>query len=267
MAALGQGAALGVMLPVLTLHELGHVLAAQALGVRVAAVELTPFGGVARLEGWKQLPPWQAGLIAACGPLTNLVLLMAAVSLAHYGVVGGPWVTLFIRGNIVLMLFNLLPAFPMDGGRMMHALLSGWLGEQGANRLLAGCGIGLGLAVLGLTAWVMTQGVLNLSLGLIGCYLIYAALRERNTPAYTQLHRALRYRQRLDERGAMPARHWVVRGDLPVEKLAQRLDANSYHDIQVVDEALRPLGAVDEQALLRALLDRPGSTVGEVLRR
>jgi stage IV sporulation protein FB len=262
----GQGGALSAMLLALIPHELGHALTARALGVRVQAIELMPFGGAARLEGWRQLPPWQAALIAVGGPAVNLLLAMAAIFCAHCGAVSVEEVAPLVRGNLALMLFNLLPALPMDGGRLCCALVGRWIGAQRALRVFAGIGVALGGGVFGLGAWAAARGVLNLTLWLTGAYLVYAALRERNTPAYTQLHRSLAGRARLEARGVLPARHWVVREDLPLEKLAGRLDANAYHRFEVVDAGMRPVGRLDEPALLRGLLDRPGTTVGEAIR-
>jgi len=258
-----QGAQLGAMLAVLLLHELGHVLAALALGVRVAAIELMPFGASARLEGWRQLRPWQASLIALGGPLANLAAAMAAVFCVHGGLFSVEAAALFVRSNLTLMLFNLLPALPMDGGRICSAWAGVWLGEQRALRAFSALGALLGLAALALGVWGLGRGAINLTLFLTGSYLVYAALCERNTPAYTQLHRAMGNRTQLKSRGALPARHWVVREDLPLERLIQHLSANCYHEFEVVDASMRPVGRLGEAALLRALMDRPGSTAGE----
>ncbi len=67
--------------------------------------------------------------------------------------------------------------------------------------------------------------------------------------------------------GVLPARHWVVREDMPIEKLASRLSANSYHSFEVMDAGMRPMGQLDESTLLRNLLDHPGTTVGESMVR
>ena len=266
MLLTAQGAQLSAMLAVLLLHELGHVLAALALGVRVAAIELMPFGASARLEGWRQLRPWQVSLIALAGPLTNLALGMVAVFCFYAGLFSQETAALFVRSNLTLMLFNLLPALPMDGGRICAAWAGVWLGEQRALRVFSTVGVLLGGAALALGAWGLGQGTLNLTLFLSGSYLIYAALCERNTPAYTQLHRVMNNRTLLRRQGALPARHWVVREDLPLERLIQRLSANCYHDFKVVDATMRPVGRLDEATLLRALLDKPGSTAGQAVK-
>jgi len=260
-----RGAQLGPMLAALLLHEMGHVLAAVALGVRVATIEIMPFGASARLEGWRQLRPWQASLIALAGPLTNLALVIGAIFCVRGGFLPLESIAAFVRSNLTLMLLNLLPALPMDGGRLCAAWAGVWLGEQRALRVFSALGVLLGLGALVLGVWGLTQGTLNLTFFLTGSYLVYAALCERNTPAYTQLHRVMNNHALLRRQGALPARHWVVREDLPLERLIQRLSANCYHDFEVVDAAMRPVGRLDEATLLRFLLDRPGGTAGQAV--
>jgi stage IV sporulation protein FB len=114
-------------------HEFGHVFAARAFGVQTPDVTLLPIGGVARLE---RIPeePIQEFLIAIAGPLVNvaialvlLALFGADLSTRHMAAVDNAQVSMVDRlasVNLFLALFNLLPAFPMDGGRILRSLLA-----------------------------------------------------------------------------------------------------------------------------------------------
>ncbi len=127
-----------------TLHELGHSLMARRLGVHVKDITLLPIGGVARLETMPEKPSHEL-LIAAVGPLVNfiialglglaLLLIMGArlfFNLGHLArLLMGPdsflsLVVYLLSANLVLGVFNLIPAFPMDGGRMLRAFLAVW---------------------------------------------------------------------------------------------------------------------------------------------
>lgn len=115
------------------LHEVGHALAAAAYGIRTGDITLYPIGGVASLEGMPEKPSQEIA-VALAGPAVNLVI--AAGMLAGIFVSGMtlPWanstdlVDVFVSNlfwaNLMLFGFNLLPAFPMDGGRVLRALLS-----------------------------------------------------------------------------------------------------------------------------------------------
>ena len=115
---------------VVVLHEFGHVFAARRYGIKTKDVILSPLGGVARLKGSLREPKQEA-FVAAAGPLVNLVL--AAVGFLVLPLIGETSTTLvvlkalgdwFIKINLVLLGFNLIPALPMDGGRILRALLT-----------------------------------------------------------------------------------------------------------------------------------------------
>ncbi|RME28125.1 MAG: Zn-dependent protease [Deltaproteobacteria bacterium] len=120
IAALGALLLWGAIFGTVVLHELGHALAGRLFGIRTRDITLYPFGGVARME-LEQLAPLPEVVVAVAGPLVNFTL--AAVAwMAHLG--GLPGMEKWMVLNLVLGSFNLLPAFPMDGGRVLRAVLS-----------------------------------------------------------------------------------------------------------------------------------------------
>jgi len=134
------------------LHELGHALMARRYGIETEDITLYPIGGVARLRRMPRAPGAEL-LIALAGPAVNVLIVAGLVALRSLGLLGSPWsgdpLAIFagelIAVNLVLALFNMIPAFPMDGGRVLRALLSGWLGRGRATMIAAGIGRGLAL--------------------------------------------------------------------------------------------------------------------------
>jgi Zn-dependent protease len=137
----------------IALHELGHSLVAKAFGIPVTDITLTPIGGVAVLKD-RPKTPTQELLIAIAGPAVNVVLALAFFGIGVWletlpGLVDAMtsfgrqapraehiWVML-VSANVMLALFNMLPALPMDGGRVLRALLSYALDAERATRIAA----------------------------------------------------------------------------------------------------------------------------------
>ncbi len=140
------------------LHELGHSLVALRCGIPVSSITMYPIGGVAAIE--KQPKPRQEFWIALAGPAVNVVIAaMLYAVLAAQGRAGGLPQTLasgrvgagsflaeILGLNIVLVLFNLIPAFPMDGGRVLRAVLAMNIGQAPATAIAARIGQGIALA-------------------------------------------------------------------------------------------------------------------------
>ncbi len=130
------------------LHELGHALAARRYGVATADITLLPIGGVARLERMPERPSEEL-VVAIAGPLVN-VAIVATLWLAGVRVpsssqdpqflVDGSFLPKLMTVNVFLFLFNLLPAFPMDGGRVLRALLALRMEYSRATNLAARIG-------------------------------------------------------------------------------------------------------------------------------
>jgi Zn-dependent protease len=137
------------------LHEFGHAFAARGFGIETPDITLLPIGGVARLS---RIPekPWQELVVAIAGPLVNVVIAAALISVIHGSAaleqleyLESPRIELLAKlasVNVMLVLFNLIPAFPMDGGRVLRALLAMAMPYAQATQIAAW--IGQGLAVV-----------------------------------------------------------------------------------------------------------------------
>ncbi|CAA9461245.1 MAG: Putative zinc metalloprotease MJ0392 [uncultured Rubrobacteraceae bacterium] len=200
--ALGIAVTIGVILALflcVVLHEFGHSLVAQKLGIDVTDITLLPIGGVARLKTLPEKPVDEIK-IAVAGPLVNVVLAPIFLGLAlAFGVdfssppglaaaqqsAGG---ALFYLGivNIFLVVFNLIPAFPLDGGRVLRGLLAIRLGPVRATDISAAIGQVLAIA-LGFLGFATG----NLGLILIAIFVFFGASGEQQMVRQRETTRGL----------------------------------------------------------------------------
>lgn len=172
------------------LHEYGHALTARRYGVGTKDIVLLPIGGVARLD---RLPekPVQELLVAAAGPLVNIAI---AILLSPYffwismdsvqkemvegeGIVSTTFIPYLISLNIMLALFNLLPAFPMDGGRILRSLLAIRLGREKATKIATIVGQIFAVAFVIASIYPLQSPVF----ALLGVFIFFSALQEQRS--------------------------------------------------------------------------------------
>ena len=238
------------------LHELGHAAMAKRFGVKTREIVLYPIGGVARLE---RIPGGVAELlIALAGPLVNVVLAtLLAVVLATEGFPLGlsiafPWegaglVPKLLWANVMLVLFNMIPAFPMDGGRVLRGLLSISLGQDRATRIAAIVGQSFAILFVVMGLWTA-----QLLLVFIGVFVFLGATQEA---AYQRGRSAVAGRVVKD---AMISRFEVLRPQDSLGRAAELLLATHQHDFPVLDAWDRVAGILPRVRLLEALA-RAGS--------
>jgi Zn-dependent protease len=162
---MGAFATIGLFFSIV-LHELAHSLVARRYGIDMKGITLFMFGGVSEMEEDPKTPKSEA-LMAAAGPATSVLL-----SLAFYGLLrlaaasGSPTpvngvVAYLSVVNLVLAIFNSLPAYPLDGGRVFRSALWRWKGNLGwATRIAAGVGGAFGFVLMGLGLLQVLQGML-----------------------------------------------------------------------------------------------------------
>lgn len=240
------------------LHEFGHALTARRFGVSTKNITLYPIGGIASLEGMPEKPA-QELLVAVVGPLINIFI--AAVLWLYLNLSGQmpdwsamqnsqseielPFLWSLFFANIILAVFNLIPAFPMDGGRAFRSVLSFWMDRSRATQIAAG--LGQFLAVI----FVFTGFFYNFWLVFIGLFIFLGAGGEA---AYERTKSAL---AGLTVKDALMRRFTVLKPD---DTLARAVDAllNSQETEFVVagEAGDKPAGLLMRNEIIRGLSEQ-----------
>jgi stage IV sporulation protein FB len=263
-AAVGATLFLLALFLCIVLHEFGHILMARRFGVRTPDVILLPIGGVARLE---RIPddPKQEFLIALAGPAVTLVIaallyLIIAVSgeqpsFRDPSVADVSFLVRLMIVNVLLLLFNLIPAFPMDGGRVLRAILVSRMGMVRGTRVAAT--LGQMLALAGGLYGITTQ---HLPLILIAFFVFLGANAELAAVETRAAGEGLQVRQ------MMVTDFRTVPIHATLNQAVDLLLSGEQREFPVVDNLGRTEGILTRENLIRGLSQRgPDSTVAEAM--
>jgi stage IV sporulation protein FB len=244
-------------------HEFGHILTARRFGVATPEVTLLPIGGVARLERIPEKPS-EEFLIAIAGPLVNVAIVLALVatgaanlSVEHLSATESSKIAIGDRiaaANLFLAVFNLIPAFPMDGGRVLRALLAIRIGHVRATEVAATIGqaVAIALGFFGL--------FFNPILIFIGIFVYLAAASEAQLVVVRAMTRDV------PVKSAMITQFSTLAPDTTIDAAIEVLLRTSQNDYPVVDGTGRPLGVLGRNDMIRALKTLgPQAKVGDAM--
>ncbi len=245
------------------LHEFGHILMARRFGVRTPDVILLPIGGVARLE---RIPdePRQELLIALAGPAVTLAIVLVVYALLAVGGEAprfgeldpdGPFLETLMRVNFYLLVFNLFPAFPMDGGRVLRAVLASRIGLVTGTRIAARFGQASAV-VAGLYALSTGQPLL----ALVSAFVFLGAGAEAAAVETRVAGEGLNVDQ-------MMVTHFrTIPIHATLSAAVELLLSGEQREFPVVDNAGRVEGVLTRDNLIKGISQRgPSSTVGEAM--
>lgn len=265
----GQAAIAGVLFILaifacVVAHEFGHAIAARRYGIRTPDITLLPIGGLARLERMPE-KPGQEIVVALAGPAVNVVIAFVLIAFmnARFDMealqrLDDPGLGFLVRlasVNIFLVLFNLIPAFPMDGGRVLRALLALRFSRTQATNIAARVGQALAFAFgfLGLIGG-------NPLLIFIAIFVYLAATAEAQSVGLQDVSRSLGVRDGM-------ITHFESLGpQATIADAAELLLRTTQHEFPIVDGAGKLRGLLTRNAMVKALSGSgPGTSVLEAM--
>lgn len=258
-----------ILFTVVLAHELGHAIAAQRYGIKVQDIVLLPIGGVARLSRMPEKPS-QELVVSLAGPAVNLGIALLLAPVLLYGMalqmqagsgLGLPaiaepglfnLVAFLVIINISLLVFNMIPAFPMDGGRVLRSLLAMKLpyGQATSIASVIGRFFAIAFGVFGL----MTG---NVGLALVAMFVFFGAGAENQEVAQRESLRGLTVSEVVDNQAP------VFPASLPAHTAFERIARSPYSSVAVVDEGGVFRGVVTRRGMQAQWLDGKRGTVDQ----
>ncbi|MBO4251700.1 MAG: hypothetical protein J5911_03450 [Clostridia bacterium] len=230
------------------IHETGHALVAEKSGYKLNKITLTPFGAIAKgnIEGLKFYDEFK---IAAAGPAVNLATGLLFVAVWWIFPEAYAFTDIAAEANFAIALINLIPAYPLDGGRILSALLSVKLGERRAYIVCKIMGIAFGgVLIVGFVFTIFSEP--NISLLIFGLFVLLGALSREKEFKYIRI-----FSQPTEEslmRG-LPIKKQAVSKNITLKALARMTDVKALNEIEVYSGAtlIRKLGQKELTEILK----------------
>jgi stage IV sporulation protein FB len=218
-------------------------------------VELLPFGGVTRMGGEMILDPPRETRIAMAGPASNLVMAALGLGLKKYGIWHDELGPFFLQGNLLIALFNLLPALPLDGGRVYRSFLAVKIGIRDATYRAAALGQAWAVAIVIFGSLGLLFQFTGLDVLFTGLFLFYAATREKGSAPFLFVNHLTRKKKELLSSRVLPAESLAVLESAVLGEVVRPFLPQKYHLVLVLDNQWRCRGVLTEAQVIDGLLE------------
>ena len=237
---------------VVLIHETSHLITALILNIDVKSIAILPFGMTLRLDPFVIRAPKKEILIALSGPFSNVVMLfLAQIFVYKYG--ANLNLMVFIIVNWSVLLLNLIPIPPLDGGRVMRAFVIKYAGIMASARIVKKISqVFLVIVwIMGIAVVVYTKG--NPSLCIIGAFLVLSLLEEKNFSDLLIAQEIIYEKEKFQKLNTIPTKTISVRKNTPISKVIKKFNYSNFYIIYIVNENMEIINVAKERDFLRTL--------------
>ncbi|QNO13601.1 M50 family metallopeptidase [Alkalicella caledoniensis] len=243
-----------LMFLVVIVHELGHVIVAKKKYYGVESIEILPIGGVATINQSHYNQSSDEWYIALAGPMNNIFFIIVLVYLKDLI----PYHDKLINYNMSLFFFNLLPAFPLDGGRLLKAHLTKEKSVYQSSRIVASLGILIGLVFVFLGIYyIKIEQTGFIYLGILGLFLTIAAYNEFKSTKYLPIKYSIT--KEVNTTNIRDGSLLICDNTALVKDIMKEIQTNKELIICVVDEAGEIIDMITEKTVIQAYQKGNGS--------
>lgn len=254
LIALGMGDVVLCTIPALILHEWAHILAAAAVGMTITEMELFPFGCAAKMQCFAMSRAKEI-IVAAAGPAVNMIAACAVFIIDRY-TDGFEYAGKLISANIAIATVNLLPALPLDGGRIARAAFASQLGYRRATKFMALMGVFFAAIMMGAGIYMAVESAFNPSFFVMGFFLCLSSIKEMRSAPYTLIRDLSGKRQSLDKRKTLNINRFAAMQGEKISEIMREFEAGKYNIVTVLDKDMGVLGELDERQILDGMMEK-----------
>ena len=234
----------------LVVHELAHVIAVKYLGGKVEKIAIFPLGIRASFRGLEKLHGWERYIIYSAGSIANIAFAIWTFTVSRLSYFGIPWLEQLAFLNIVLAIFNIMPAFPLDGGRIFHQFLSNRMGIRRANRIVLKIGVVLAVCLMVLGFLQVILYGYNITLLCAGLY-VKQQNKEIKPSLQLDFFKFLEAKKTSSRGRLLPVKDVCVPEDATVKYALDRLGMDHFTRFYINKKC----GFISEPALLEYIFD------------
>ncbi|RYU98442.1 metalloprotease [Clostridium tetani] len=233
------------------LHELVHCLVAKALGFKGFNIEILPVGAVLKLKDIDEASAKEDLIIALSAPLLNIFLGVLFYFL--YRIHGHELLYIFFQYNMVIGGINLIPAFPLDGGRIVRDIIRGKTVYKVANKITVYISIFIGIILMGIYLFLFFAGNNNISLGIIALFIMISSLNEKNRMAYVIMSDIIKKQDKFIKRGYIENSSISVYYKKDLLSVISIIVEYKYNIFSILDENMNIIHTLYESDILEGL--------------
>lgn len=233
------------------LHELVHYLVARILGFKGFNIEILPMGTVLKLKDIDEASAEEDLMIALSAPALNIFL--GTLFYFLYRIYGENLLYIFFQHNMIIGGINLIPAFPLDGGRIVRDIIMSKTVYKVANKITVYISILIGIILMGIYLFLFFGGNNNASLGMIALFIMISSLNEKNRIAYVIMSDVIKKQYKFIKRGYMVNNSISVYYKKDLLSIVSIIEKNKYNIFFVLDENMNIIHTLYESDILDGL--------------
>ncbi|WP_291560908.1 MULTISPECIES: M50 family metallopeptidase [unclassified Clostridium] len=248
---------------IVIIHEMIHYITARILGYSGFCIEILPIGAALKLKDLDEASPMEDIIISLSGPIGNFII--ALISYIVYRYINNSYILLFLQYNMVIGLFNLFPAFPLDGGRVLRDILTTKFLYKKANEIALRISIILGYILLIIHFITLLYGISNINLALIAIFILVISKKEKERIVYVIMGYIIKKREKLIKRGYIENKSISVHYKLTLLQLLDLVDKNKYNIFTVLDDNMDVLEVIYEEEVINGLKNQGNMTLEQFI--
>lgn len=232
------------------LHEIGHTVIAKLLGIRVEEIELFPYGGVAKMEDITKYGGYTEAFIAVAGPLVS----GAIAAIGYIFAEGRELFATIAQFNFILLVFNILPALPMDGGRILRNVLMHHMSYKQATKAMVISGRLISIALVLYNIVIIYRGSSSAAYIITGVFIYMGCHKEMKYCSYYYLLHKNNYKKNQSRKKRLRTRIINVHEDTLIRFAANQFSPGTICEVHVLNSFGHVTGVLTEADIMDAFL-------------